>query len=268
MEDSYDINQTLQHTGVKNTTIPKSSEDSDNGYQMFDVLDETFSTQPSNESANTALLLKQYQSQTKKGLQMSSDSCGTYSYGQLSGETTQLDYASRSKESTTAGISTSYDADDNSVATGRSYETGTVNTQDNLEDEMEWNVMLSEILSLFYDVSVHKLGRLLYNLSELSNDFFQKSNQTPSEVLEEKNQEEVKIAKTDKAQVSLTREQQREKLKAELAAMDTETAHKFKMMLLKQKQERQDYMTEKKETRHDRVTEKLSTEVRDGGSIC
>lgn len=267
MEDSFDINQKLQHTSGKDTTIAKSSEDSEYAFQMFDALDETFSTQPSNESGSTANLMKQFQSQNKKRLQISSDSCGTYSYGQLSGETTQTDYASRSKESTTKCISSDDDADDNSVATGRSYETGSVYTQDNVDDEDDWKEILSEILSQVYDMSVDKMGRLLYTLSEFSNDFFQKSNQTSSEVLEEENQEDIKT-KTDKTLVDLTREQHREKLKAELAAMDTETAHKFKMMLLKQKKKRQDSMTEKKETRHDRGTQKLSTEIRDGGSVC
>lgn len=260
MEDN---NQTLQHTDDKITNSHEKSAESNLGFQMFDLLDETFSTRPSNESENTTDLIKRFQYQTKRALRMSSDSYRSYSYPSVSGETAQSDYPSQSKESSESSSSSDVY---NSVDTNNSDETGSVNDQENLDDEMDWKEMVSEILSQFYDTSVDKMGRLLYDISEFTNVFSQSSNQTSNVTkdLEETKTKVLMEKKADKNQAVLTREEQRKKLKAELAAMDAETAHKFKSMLLKQKKERENSM----ENRHDLPIETNSTERREGEIGC
>ena len=264
MSDIYDMNQTSQLVHDENINSVEKSAEFNFGYQLFDVLDETFSTYPSNESDNTADLMKKYKSQAKKGLNTSSDSCDTYSYSRVSEETTQTDCTSQSKESNVEYTCSS--DDDNFVAGSTSDETGSVKENDILEDKMDWKDMVSEILPQWYNVSVDKLGRLLYDVSEFSNGFSKKSNQASNETegLEEEKTEFVVEKKIEKQHVVLTREEQRKKLKAELATMDAETAHKFKLMLLKHKKNTYDSI----ETRHDTVIEKRSNEIREGEIGC
>lgn len=224
---------------------PLNSKDEKYHNQMYGLLNESFPSQSSDDhSGVTAALIKQFDSRMKLKQQASSDS---------------FQHESRlSEDCTDAGTGMSRDSCD----TGYSHDNESVKTDwlgipEHLQKD--WKDVIPENIVTLYETAAEAVEYVINDISNVTKGILQKiTNDFEVNVDRSLNHVDVQdssvtkqiethndIPLTENQKTYSTREEYRMQFKAKLASMDSETAQKFKLMLMKQKLQR-----EKKSAQH------------------
>lgn len=218
------------HSIVDEALSPLNSKDENYRNEMFDLLNDSFPSQSTDHSGATAVVMKLSQMKLQQ---------------HISSESFQHEHK-QPQDCTDAGMGLSRD----SCETCYSHDDERTTTTDWLGIPEHLDKNWNDVIFTLYETAIEAYEYVLKDFSDVSNDFIQKfinnaeNNMERSiSLVEEPNgisQSGQKIddpfsgEKTDQ-----TREEHRIRFKTKLSKMDTMTAHKFKLMLMKQKLRRE-----------------------------